>query len=588
MAMTVTMPQLGESVTEGTIARWLKQPGDAVAKYESIAEVVTDKVNAEIPAPAEGVMGDHIAEEGAVIAVGQPICMIETAEQAGKPGQSGQAADTASAHDAATQAADPGQSAQANDTAPEHDPEAQPVNQDAGAEASNGGGASSEQVAAQAVTPGSVASEATPETASTAEDSPYAQEPATSGEAALPVEAGTVPARGETAGNGSGGGVHVGGNGSNGDGGGAYHLTPAVRMLVREHDVDLGQVRGTGLGGRVSKTDVLDFVQQRDAAATQRVAQASSPAPGAAASPGQAVTGGSAVGPASGGSTPGVAGTGGDGSGGAAPGATVPGVAAPGAAAGGGAGQAPTAAPAPPRVPQPQAGGGDEVVPLTPTRRAIAEHMVRSRHTSPHAWLSMEVDMSRVAALRASRRVEFEQHYGVKLTYLPFVARAVCEALRRYPTLNASFTDAGLIIRHDIHLGIAVALEDNLIVPVVRNADRLSIAGLAATMQDLGDRARHNKLKLDEIQGGTFTLNNTGALGTVHTAPIINQPQAAILAMDAVIKRAVVVDDAIAIRPMMNLGLSFDHRINDGLAATRFTKTVKEILENIDDNAAML
>ena len=227
-------------------------------------------------------------------------------------------------------------------------------------------------------------------------------------------------------------------------------------------------------------------------------------------------------------------------------------------------------------------------MPLTPTRKAIAEHMVRSRQTAPHAWLTMEVDMSRVARLRASRRADFEQRYGAKLTYLPFVARAVCEALRQYPTLNSSWTDQGILLKHDIHLGIAVALEDSLIVPVVRNADRLSVAGLATTMQDLGDRARSNKLKLDEIQGGTFTLNNTGALGTVLTSAIINQPQAAILAMDAVIKRAVVVDDAIAIRPMMNLGLSFDHRINDGLAATRFVKTVKEILESIDDNAALL
>jgi 2-oxoisovalerate dehydrogenase E2 component (dihydrolipoyl transacylase) len=200
----------------------------------------------------------------------------------------------------------------------------------------------------------------------------------------------------------------------------------------------------------------------------------------------------------------------------------------------------------------------------------------------------MEVDMSRVARLRAARRAEFEQRYSAKLTYLPFVARAVCEALRRQPTLNASWSDDGIVLHRDIHLGIAVALEDNLIVPVIRNADRLSIAGLATTMQDLGDRARRNKLKLDEIQGGTFTLNNTGALGTILTSAIINQPQAAILAMDAVIKRAVVVEDAIAIRPVMNLALSFDHRINDGLPATRFVKAVKEILETIDDNAALL
>jgi 2-oxoisovalerate dehydrogenase E2 component (dihydrolipoyl transacylase) len=252
---------------------------------------------------------------------------------------------------------------------------------------------------------------------------------------------------------------------------------------------------------------------------------------------------------------------------------------------------APQAAPPPPAAaaaPQPQRNEGDEVIPLTPTRRAIAEHMVRSRHVAPHAWMMMEVDMSRVARLRATRRAEFEQRYGAKLTYLPFVARAVCDALRQHPTLNASWSDEGIIVRRDLNLGIAVALEESLIVPVIRNADRLSIAGLATTMQDLGDRARANKLKLDEIQGGTFTLNNTGALGTVLTQAIINQPQAGILAMDAVIKRAVVVNDAIAIRPIMNIGLSFDHRINDGLQATRFVKRVKELLETIDESGALL
>jgi 2-oxoisovalerate dehydrogenase E2 component (dihydrolipoyl transacylase) len=200
----------------------------------------------------------------------------------------------------------------------------------------------------------------------------------------------------------------------------------------------------------------------------------------------------------------------------------------------------------------------------------------------------MEVDMSSVAKLRNARRAEFEKRYGAKLTYLPFVARAVCDALRQYPTLNASWSDEGIIVRRDLNLGIAVALEESLIVPVIRNADRLSLAGLAVIMQDLGDRARANKLKLDEIQGGTFTLNNTGALGTVLTQAIINQPQAGILAMDAVVKRAVVVNDAIAIRPMMNLGLSFDHRINDGLQATRFVKKVKELLETIDESGALL
>jgi 2-oxoisovalerate dehydrogenase E2 component (dihydrolipoyl transacylase) len=491
MAMTVNMPQLGESVTEGTIARWLKQPGELVAKYESIAEVVTDKVNAEIPAPAEGSMGEHIAKEGDVVAVGEAICTIETVEQ-------GQANSAWHQGDEQEQAAA---------SAPASPPAV------AAAEAAVMTPSGSSTPAADLV-PEAV-SAAPPEAAAAAPVTPPAPAP--------------VPAAAPSYG------------GSNG---GEYHLTPAVRMLVREHEVDLGQVEGTGLGGRVSKKDVLDYVQQRDAGGTgpQPAAPATAVAP-AAAEP---------VGTPSGG---------------------VP-----------GAPQRPAPAP----QPAPQRQEGDELIPMTPTRRAIAEHMVRSRRSAPHAWMMMEVDMSRVARLRDTRRAEFEQRYGAKLTYLPFVARAVCDALRQYPTLNASWTDEGVLLHRDLHLGIAVALEDNLIVPVIRNADRLSIAGLAATMKDLGDRARSNKLKLDEIQGGTFTLNNTGALGTVLTSAIINQPQAAILAMDAVVKRPVVVDDAIAIRPMMNLGLSFDHRINDGLPATRFVKKVKDLLEGIDDTGALL
>ncbi len=499
MAMTVTMPQLGESVTEGTIARWLKQPGELVAKYESIAEVVTDKVNAEIPSPAEGSLGEHIAHEGQVVAVGEPICTIETVEQ----GQANSAWHQGDGEQPAAGEAQPvaAGAQHVQGASPDEAPAAQAEQQPVAAQAD-------EAPAAPLTAQGTVAHPA------------ELPAPPTAPEMAAPEAAAAQPAAPKPR---SGTG--------NGSASGDHHLTPAVRMLVREHEVDLSQVHGSGLGGRISKKDVLDYVQQRDAGGVAAMpAPAATPAPAAMPAP------------------------------------------------------APAAHP----QPEPQAGGSDEVTPLTPTRRAIAEHMVRSKRTSPHAWLSMEVDMSRVAALRASRRADFERHYGAKLTYLPFVARAVCEALRQYPTLNSSFTDDGITLRHDIHLGIAVALEDNLIVPVVRNADRLSIAGLATTTQDLGDRARANKLKLDEIQGGTFTLNNTGALGTVHTVAIINQPQAAILAMDAVIKRAIVVDDAIAIRPMMNLGLSFDHRINDGLSATRFTKRVKEILEDIDANSALL
>ncbi|HEY4869510.1 MAG TPA: dihydrolipoamide acetyltransferase family protein [Candidatus Dormibacteraeota bacterium] len=480
MALTVNMPQLGESVTEGTIAKWLKQPGEHVAKYESIAEVITDKVNAEIPAPADGTMGELIAPEGAVVPVGQPICSIETDDAAAAP----------SAPAPAKQQAAPSPPAAAE-----------------------------------------VSEAAAPVPASAPVPEP-APAPAPAPE--QPAQLQPVAQQAETA---------VATPSGNGNGASTYHVTPAVRMLVREHGVDLSQIQGSGIGGRISKKDVLEYVQRRDAGGVQRSAPAQVPAaspPQTQAPPPAAATAATA---------------------------TQPAVAQPAAAP----------------------GEGETIVPLTSVRRAIAEHMVRSRRTSPHAYVMVEVDMSAVSRTRTRARADFEKRYGVKLTYLPFVARAVCEALGRHPTLNASWSDEGIILKRDIHLGIAVALEDNLVVPVVRNADRLSLAGLATTMSDLGERARSNHLKLDEIQGGTFTLNNTGALGAVLTEAIINQPQAAIMTMDMVVKRAVVVEnDAIAIRPIMNLGMSFDHRINDGLQATRFVRTVKDLLEGFDDSSALL
>lgn len=498
MAYTVTMPQLGESVTEGTIARWLKQPGDQIAKYESIAEVVTDKVNAEIPAPADGTLGEIVAGEGSVVAVGQPICTIETgagapdAPAAPAPQPQQAAAETPAPSMPAPQAQQPNGAAQ-----PASEPQPQPV---------------AAQLAQQ---PPQQAAQPQPQ------QQPQARAEAQASAAPSPLEGQgvtSVPAS-------TGGGAHV---------------TPAVRMLAREHDVDLDAVEGSGLGGRVTKKDVLEYVQKRDSG---EIAQAPRPA---AAAPAAAPAQPAPVQPA-------------------------------------GASSAPAAA-----APAPSLAGGDQVVPLSQVRRSIAEHMSRSRQTSPHAWLMMEVDMSRVVRLRNAHKDEFKSRYGVSLTYLPFVARATIEALRRHPYLNSSWSDQGIVLKHDIHLGIAVALEDNLIVPVIRSADRLSIAGLAQTMADLGERARSNRLKLDEIQGGTFTLNNTGALGTVMTQSIINQPQAAILAMDAVVKRPVVTeDDAIAIRPIMNLCISFDHRIVDGLQATRFVKEVKELLENLEESALL-
>ncbi|MFN2451106.1 MAG: dihydrolipoamide acetyltransferase family protein [Candidatus Dormibacteria bacterium] len=515
MALTVNMPQLGESVTEGTIARWLKQPGEMVSKYESIAEVITDKVNAEIPAPADGSMGEHIATEGTVVAVGEAICTIETDDQ----GRSNSAW--------AQSELEPGAAAAASDVAAAAgtaDPPAQPA-----------------QPAVEA--------------APSAEPAEAAQPPRGQQQGALQQqEAAPAPPRREVAiepGR-SGAARHDGANGSASTAGGGdpadYHLTPAVRALVREHGVDLTKVEGSGIGGRVTKKDVLAFVQGRDAGGpTPPTPQVQ--AAGAVAS--------QTTSPAT------------------APPATAP-------------DSQPPAAPASQRAAA-VVGTGDTLVPMTPIRRSIAEHMVRSRQTSPHAWMMMETDMSAVVRLRAARKEEFRRRYGVGLTYLPFVARAVVEALQQFPTLNATWSDEGVVLKHDIHLGIAVALDDNLIVPVVRNADRLNIAGLATTMSELASRARENRLKLDEIQGGTFTLNNTGALGTVLTQAIINQPQAAILAMDAVVKRPVVLaGDAIGVRPIMNLSMSFDHRLNDGLQATRFLQAVKRTLEGLSEESALL
>jgi 2-oxoisovalerate dehydrogenase E2 component (dihydrolipoyl transacylase) len=506
MALTVTMPQLGESVTEGTIARWLKHPGDAIAKYESIAEVITEKVNAEIPAPADGVMSELIAPEGAVVPVGQPICSIDTA---------GATADAAPAAEA----------------------QAAPVQEAPVQEAEVQGSAVQEPAAVAAPVQ---RAQAEPEAQPVAHtDSQSGAESAVGPiQDAFTEQSTEAPAADDTS----------GGNGQSG----GYHVTPAVRMLVREHGVDLSQITGSGIGGRITKKDVLEYVQRRDAGAGTSLPQRTPigvPAP-------------------------------------ATPLAMSP---APGPQSASSVAQAPApASPSPASFTQGLTGEGETVVPLTAVRKAIAEHMVRSRQTSPHAYVMVEVDMSAVSRIRDREKAAFEARHRVKLTFLPFVARAVVEALQRHPTLNASWSDAGIVVKRAINLGIAVALEDNLIVPVVRDADRLSITGLATTMADLGARARSNHLKLDEIQGGTFTLNNTGALGAVMTQAIINQPQAAIMTMDLVVKRPVVVGDAIAIRPIMNLGLSFDHRINDGLQATRFVTSVQKLLEGLDPAATLV
>ena len=490
------MPQLGESVTEGTIARWLKQPGDHLQRYDAIAEVVTDKVNAEIPAPADGVMGEHLVEEGAVVAVGAPICVIDS-------GDGSAAVPPPAAEEAPPKAPTAAEDAPGADSDP----------------AAPAAAAAADAPEADSDPPAPAAAAAADDTAEQPPGAPR------SGDAEKPAQPDAQPAAG------AGDPPSADASGANG---GALHVTPAVRMLAREHGIDLTQLEGTGLGGRVTKKDVLTVAQQRGPRPQATPAAAPTPAPAPAPQ-----------------------------------------------------GPAPAAAPA-------SGGGGqqlegDTLVPLTQARRAIAEHMVRSKATSPHAWTTVEVDMTRVARARARHRAAFEQATGVKLTFLPFVARATITALRRHPILNSTFTAEGIVLKRSLHLGIAVALEDSLIVPVIRDADRLSLAGLAQTAADLGQRARAGRLRIEELTGGTFTLNNTGALGLVLTQPIINQPQAAILAMDAIVKRPVVTtDDAIAVRSMMNLSISFDHRVIDGLAAARFVKDIKEQLEAVDDSASLL
>ena len=419
----IKMPQLGESVTEGTVDKWLKREGDFVKRDEPLVEVVTDKVNAEIPSPFEGKLVKIAVTEGETVRVGAVIAQIETGTGAG-------AAATPSA------------------------PAAQAATREAGV----------------------AHTEAPPEPAGGRAPAPVAT-------ASSPAPAG---ADGERA-----------------------RLSPAVRKLAAEHGIDPGTIRGSGMGGRVTRDDVLAAVSS--------------------------------------------------------PPAALP--AAP--------------APAAPTRPAPAAPDGkrEELVKLSVMRRSIAEHMVRSLATSPHAWTLQEVDVTPLVRYREAEKDSFKARHGAALTYLPFVAQVVCEALKEFPWLNSNWTDDGVLLKRYVNLGLAVSVPDGLIVPVVKDADRLGFTDLVRVVNDLVERARTKQLKPEDVQGGTFTLNNTGATGSVASQPIINQPQAAILTTEAIVKRPVVVDDAIAIRHVMNMCLSFDHRIVDGMMAGQFLGSIKKRLE---------
>ncbi|HEY1977876.1 MAG TPA: dihydrolipoamide acetyltransferase family protein [Candidatus Baltobacteraceae bacterium] len=425
MATTITMPQLGETVTEGTVAQWLKKVGDSVDKYEAFVEVSTDKVNAEVPSPVTGTIREVLVKEGETVATGTPIAVID---------EVGAAAQSAAA---------PAAPAHASAPAPAAPP------------SSNGAGKTS-----------------------------------------------AVSADVESALRGA---------------------SPAVRRLAREHHLDVRTIKGTGTNGRVTADDVL-------AAASM----------GPSAAVGQAIT------------------------------------------------SAPPSTPSAPKAPPPAGTStyGEPIpgttIPLTQARRIIAERMVESKHTAPHAWSMVEIDVTNVWKWRSREKDRFERETGYKLTLLPFFIRAVVESLAAFPLMNGKFTADGIYVNKDVNVGIAIGLATNLVVPVIKNADQLSIKGLAIAAGELIDKARRNKLGVDDLAGGTFTVNNNGANGSWASAPIINGGQAGIVTMETVVKKPVVrEDDSIAIRSMMNSCLSLDHRVVDGYVASGFLADLKKRLEKM-------
>src|SRR5438105_12118945 len=476
MAFELKMPKLGESVTEGTIGKWLKQPGQKVEKYDLLVEVQTDKVNTEIPSPVAGTLKDVKVQEGDTVPIGALLATFETADAAGAgPDASGDGKATASP--AASEAPAPRASG-AGSPAP------------AANSAPPAAGSSSSVPPAPQRPPSQ--STPPPQAAQAEQAAPTPPAPAAPRPSA-PVAA--PPSQ-------------------NGD----IRATPVVRRLATEHGVDLDRVHGTGLNGRVTRQDVEQYVAQMQ----------SQPQP----QPGQV--------------------------------------------------QRPAAAPAQPEMPQAMA--GDEPMPLTQMRKAIANAMVVSKTTIPHAAAMMEIDWTSVARFRESVRDDFKAREGFELTYLPFAIKAVTIALRRHPLVNAKWTDQGIVKVKAINLGIAISLGDEgLVVPVMKNADDLSITGIARAVRDLATRARNKKLGLQDFDGGTFTVNNGGTLGTYLSYPIVNPGQAAIMTTEAIGKRVVALDDdTIGIRTMGNVVLSFDHRIMDGATAAAFLRDVKAWIQGVD------
>jgi pyruvate dehydrogenase E2 component (dihydrolipoamide acetyltransferase) len=475
MAVDIVMPQMGESIFEGTITKWLKKPGDKVERDEPLFEISTDKVDAEIPSPSAGVLKEIKVGEGKTVPIQTVVGVIDAAGDGAATAKSAAPAQ-APAPAPVPKAAEPARTlAPAPAARPQIVPPAQPARPAAA------------PAPAAASGPG-------------------------------PAIAPSRPA------------------------GERIHSSPLVRRMAKEHGIDLASIAGTGAGGRISKQDIEAYL----AGGTQTSAEAAEPAAAEYATPALA----------------------------------------------------PQRAAAPP-LPPPAAAGGQvhvafesavprekmyfghyEVQPMSVMRQRIAEHMIASKRVSAHVYSVDEVDMSKVASLRARSKDEFEKRYETKLTYMPFFVKAAVAGLRGYPTMNASLDGTNVILHKEINIGIAVALDWGLIVPVIKNADEKNFLGIQRNLNDLAERARTKKLKPEEVQEGTFSITNPGVFGGLFGLPVISQPNVGILGLGAIEKRPVVIDDAIAVRSMCYITLSYDHRVVDGAIAHQFLHQVKETLEN--------
>ena len=585
MATEVLMPQMGESIAEGTLTRWFKQPGDVIQRDEPLFEISTDKVDAEVPAPADGVLEKIIVEEGATVEVNTVVAILGSGDgAAAAPAAEAAPVAEATPPQPAAEPAPVAEPVAASEPAPTATPAASgsltdvpmPQMGESIAEGTltrwfkQAGDTverdeplfeiSTDKVDAEVPAPASgvlaeiiveegatvevntvvarigeagAASAAPPAPAPAAAPEPVAAAPAAAPTPVpapptpAPVPAAPVPAVPAPAAPAPVAAAAVA-NGSH-----KVRSSPLVRRIARDNGIsDLSVIPGTGAGGRVTKDDILGFIASGTSAPATPAAPAAVPAAPAAS----------------------------------------PAAAAP--------------APAPALAPQGLPRGGSQVEKMSVMRRKIAEHMVDSRRTSAHVHSVFEADMTSIAQMRQKWKNDFISRNGTKLTFMPFFLKACCDALRQFPHVNASIDGDDILLHNDVNIGIAVALDNGLIVPVVKNVQDMSIAGIQKSVSDVAHRARNKQLLPDEVAGGTFTITNPGQFGGLFGIPIINQPQVAILGIGGIIKRPVVVDgDKIAIRDMLYMCLSYDHRLVDGALADQFMSHVKHTLENFDESA---